>query len=170
VLEIQRKERERARDKRLSHDKLMENKEYIRVQRMSRERVSRDELSRQRQSQDDLMKEVKGKEKEDFQQKRRKKDGYLENNELLKVKRKAKQEQAHQDRLRARESQENTIKNLQKKAYDREKNKRLMADKYIDNRELERVKRTAKKEAEWEARAKAQENEEATKHTMEKKM
>ena len=53
--------------------------------------------------------------------------------------------------------------------YDAERAKKLQADKYIDNRELERVKRTQKQEAEWEARARAQENEEATKHTMEKK-
>ena len=54
------------------------------------------------------------------------------------------------------------MKNLQKKEYNREKNKRLMADKYIDNRELERVKRTAKQEAEWEARARAQDQEAET--------
>ena len=42
-------------------------------------------------------------------------------------------------------------------------------DADIDNRELERVKRTAKQEAEWEERAQAQEREAATKHHMDKK-
>ena len=39
-----------------------------------------------------------------------------------------------------------------------------MSNVDIDNRELERIKRQAKQEAEWEARAAAGDAEEATKH------
>ena len=42
------------------------------------------------------------------------------------------------------------MKDMEKRQFDAEKAKRLLRDKYIDNRELERVKRQAKQEEEWE--------------------
>ena len=50
------------------------------------------------------------------------------------MKRKAKEAAVEEERARARERELSTIKDLQKKEYNKEKNKRLLADKYIDNR------------------------------------
>ena len=52
VLEVERKEKEKQRAKHLQADRMLENQELIRVQRLSRDRASRDMLARQRQSQE----------------------------------------------------------------------------------------------------------------------
>jgi len=50
------------------------------------------------------------------------------------VKRKAKEAAVEEERAQAREREQSTVKDLEKKEYNKEKNKRLLADKYIDNR------------------------------------
>ena len=54
---------------------------------------------------------------------------YRENKELMEAKRKMKVEQDETIKERARESQEDTMKNLEKKEFDKERQKRLLADK-----------------------------------------
>merc|ERR1711924_435903 len=71
-------------------------------------------------------------------------DKMLDNEELMRVKRNQKEAIEEEERARARESEQNTMKE-----YDAEKKKRLMQDKYIDNMERQRVIREAKQEDEW---------------------
>ena len=53
----------------------------------------------------------------------------LDNSELMRVKRKQKEAIEEEERARARESEQNTIKDIEMKEYDAEKKKRLMQDK-----------------------------------------
>ena len=71
-------------------------------------------------------------------------DKYLDNEELQRQLRKVKAEQAEFEKMRARERQEDTIKNLAKKEKDKEKAKRLAADKRLDQREIDRIMREKK--------------------------
>ena len=97
-------------------------------------------------------------------EKRLMEDKMLDNQELLRQQRKVKDEQAEFERLRAVESQEDTMKNLDKKEYNKEREKRLLADKYIDNAERQRVVREAKRDEEWEVRARQVDDAEQTVH------
>ena len=56
-------------------------------------------------------------------------DRYLDNMERQRMLRIAKEEQAEHERARAREREQNTVKDQLKKEYDKEKKKRLLADK-----------------------------------------
>ena len=62
-----------------------------------------------------------------------------------------------------------TIKNLFKKDKDKEKAKRLAADKRLDQSEIDRIMREQKLEAEEMERMRAREREEDTMKNMEKK-
>ena len=99
---------------------------------------------------------------------RLKEDKILENEELMRVKRKQKEAYEEEERARARESEQNTIKDMEKKEYDAERQKRLDQDKYMDNMERQRVIRQAKQEEEWEVRARQIEAEEQTVYHLKK--
>ena len=47
-----------------------------------------------------------------------------------------KEEQAEFEKMRARERQEDTMKNLEKKEYDKERKRRLDEDRHTDNMEV----------------------------------
>ena len=67
-------------------------------------------------------------------------------------------------RARQIESEEQTIHHLKVEEEKKKKEKRLEADKYIDNMERQRVIREAKRDEEWEQRARQIESEEQTIH------
>ena len=90
----------------------------------------------------------------------------IDNRERERVIRQAKQEEEWEQRARAIERQEATVHHLKVEEEKRQREKRLFQDKMIDNRELERVKREAKRDEEWEVRARQIEQEEMTLHHM----
>ena len=83
--------------------------------------------------------------------------------------RKVKEEQAEFERMRARERHEDTLKNLEKKEFDAERKKRLQADKYIDNKEMQRVIKEQKREEKWVQKELLRERHEETVKNLEKK-
>ena len=139
-------------------------RERERVSRKAREAAEKEEKARAIELSKKRLHDSKHKQALKKKEKRLMEDKILDNQELLRQQRQVKEERAEFERLRAIESQEDTIKDMEKKEYDKEKQKRLLADKYIDNRELERVKREAKRDEEWEVRARQVEDEEQTLH------
>ena len=136
-------------------------------QRVIRKAKQEDEWevrARQIEAEEQTIHHLKVEEAKRKKEKRMQEDKYLDNEELMRVKRMQKQAYEEEERARAREREMNTVKDMEMKEYDAEKKKRLLEDKYIDNRERERVIRQAKREEEWEQRAQAIERQEQTVH------
>ena len=71
-------------------------------------------------------------------------DKFLDNEELMRVKREQRQAYEEEERARAREREQGTIKDMEKKEYDEEKKKRLLQDKCECNRTLHRRRKRHK--------------------------
>jgi hypothetical protein len=88
----------------------------------------------------------------------------IDNRELERVKREAKRDEEWEVRARQVEEEEQTLHHLKVEEAKKKKEKRLKEDKYMDNAEHQRVVREAKRDEEWEVRAREIERAEQTIH------
>ena len=127
------------------------------------------ERARARERQQDTIQNLAKKEKDRKKAKRLDADKRLDAEEMYRVKRQQKQEEEWDQRDRAQEQYEDTVKVMEKKEFDKERKKRHSQDKYLDNRELQLQHRKVKKEQEEMERARARERQEDTKKNLAKK-
>ena len=141
---LAKKERDQEKAKRLAADKRLDTEEMHRVMRQQKQEeewIQRD-LAAERE--EDLVKTMEKKERDRKKAKRMKEDESLDQQEMFRVMRAQRASEEEVQRGLARASQEDTIKNLAKKEAEKEKAKRLAADKRLDTEEMYRTETKAR--------------------------
>ena len=147
----------------------IDNRELERVKREAKRDEEWEVRARQVEAEEQTIHHLKVEEEKRQKEKRLKADKYIDNAERQRVVREAKRDEEWEVRARQIEAEEATLHHLKVEQAKRDKEKRLMQDKMLDNEELMRVKRVAKEAYEEEERARARESEQNTIKDMEKK-
>ena len=107
----------------------IDNRELERVKRDAKRDEEWEVRARQIEDEEQNLHHLKVEQAKAEKEKRAFKDKTLDNEELMRVQREQKEAYEEEQRARARESEQNTIKDMAKKEKDEEKEKRLLADK-----------------------------------------